>query len=193
MRITTCLAALGVILTAPLAAAEPDPACDELWFARNQILDRAGYCFSTPLARAVFSRDDCVGEDVPLSAQELALIAELRSVEQLLRCEVDTTRTALAFDDLEIRRRVRDTPILDPEASAGCIGWRGAQTMLRAGRAAHHDVIGRIEPGDIIIFEYVPVEGWQYIRARDERGVVKSAGWLELEDFTTLECDGWAG
>lgn len=45
--------------TAPTPAKAQDPAdmsCDELWYARNRIYARAGYCFKTARARAEFGR-----------------------------------------------------------------------------------------------------------------------------------------
>ena len=33
--------------------------CEEWWFTRNLVFDRAGYCFSSPLGQAVFDNSDC--------------------------------------------------------------------------------------------------------------------------------------
>ena len=45
---------LALAIPAALAAFPAlafDP-CEDLWFSRNQLYDRAGYCFSTPLGLA---------------------------------------------------------------------------------------------------------------------------------------------
>ena len=47
----------GSMGVAPTPAAARDPAymsCEELWYARNRIYARNGYCFNTARARAVF-------------------------------------------------------------------------------------------------------------------------------------------
>ena len=35
----------------PVVAQEDDPPCDELWFARNLLFDRAGHCFDSTLGQ----------------------------------------------------------------------------------------------------------------------------------------------
>src|SRR5450756_489211 len=51
------LAAEAIVLTLPTPASAQSPAymsCDDLWYARNRIYARNGYCFNTERARAVF-------------------------------------------------------------------------------------------------------------------------------------------
>ena len=43
------LALLCALLASPAAASD---VCDDLWFTRNLIMDRAGYCFGSVLGRA---------------------------------------------------------------------------------------------------------------------------------------------
>ncbi|NSY38259.1 caspase family protein [Leisingera sp. ANG59] len=64
--------------------------CDALWFQRNSIFARRGYCFQSPRGQAAFSNAGCIpgmrAGDVPLSAAERAEVTRLKAQEQLLGC-----------------------------------------------------------------------------------------------------------
>ncbi|MCK5500992.1 MAG: YARHG domain-containing protein, partial [Tritonibacter mobilis] len=61
-----------------LAAATPAVAgdyCADLWFTRNAIIDRAGYCFGSTLGQRLFDNGDCIAKSVSLSDADKAKVA----------------------------------------------------------------------------------------------------------------------
>lgn len=73
--------------TAP-AFANPET-CANLWTARNEIYKAQGYCFRTQRAIAAFGNAGCqydAIEDVPLSANDRRVIADIVRQERSLRC-----------------------------------------------------------------------------------------------------------
>lgn len=195
MRVKLSLVAIAVggALALPITQAAANSACHDLWFTRNLIMDRAGYCFSTPLGRAVFYNGDCVGVEVEPDPAYRETLAQVIARESELECRVYTGLTELDLDDVDLRRRMIDLPVVDPIGGIGCIGWRGPQTELRVGRSAEAPGIGFVRPGDLVVFLHAPVDGWWYARALDEEHRLRGAGWLEIPDPNALDCDGYAG
>lgn len=73
-----CLVAALSLFAAPVLASDT---CHDLWFTRNAIIDRAGYCFGSPLGQAIFDNTGCIGKSVnlpPQDARTVALIRELK-------------------------------------------------------------------------------------------------------------------
>ncbi len=75
------------------AARTPTPAgasCDTLWYQRNEIFHRKGYCFSSARGRAAFSNANCIpglaAGSIQLSAVERAKIAAIRAQESQMGC-----------------------------------------------------------------------------------------------------------
>jgi hypothetical protein len=63
--------------------------CRDLWVERNQIYKDAGYCFSTPRAIRYFGNGGCMYDrqgDVPLSANQRRIIAEITRIERFSGC-----------------------------------------------------------------------------------------------------------
>ena len=63
--------------------------CGNLWYARNHIFARNGYCFHTERGIRVFGNRSCIYEsegDVPLSGHDRASINILVQAERDLRC-----------------------------------------------------------------------------------------------------------
>lgn len=63
--------------------------CDDLWFARNEIYKAQGYCFRTRRGIEAFGNAGCVYDDVadvPLSASQRRVIAEIARDERARRC-----------------------------------------------------------------------------------------------------------
>jgi YARHG domain len=58
--LAAALVASGILITGPLSSAMAQDAasmsCGQLWYARNEIYARNGYCFQTPRARAAFGK-----------------------------------------------------------------------------------------------------------------------------------------
>jgi len=169
-------------------------ACDDLWFTRNLIIDRAGYCFGSPLGQSMFDNGDCVGKQITVAPDDRRLVERVQAMERQLGCAVDTGRTHLDLPDIAIRRRLRDLPVAD-EYESGCIGWREPVTPLYAGRSPFTEIVGRIEPGDDVRYSHWTTDDdrWIYVTVwASGWGAFRSAGWT---DFRTNEssCRHWAG
>ena len=188
---------LGLGLAGPAAAN-----CDDLWFTRNLIMDRAGYCFGSALGRAVFDNADCTGKSVTLSAGDQALVERLRVAERDQQCRVDTTRREIDLDDRHIRPRLVDLPVAVPDGSA-CMNWLSARIAVHAGRNRATPVLGHIEPGDNVNAHHQDENGWSYVQIyRPENpeadepwaGPTRfvAAGWLPLH-WGAVSCTIAAG
>ncbi|WP_421724477.1 DUF4453 domain-containing protein [Bauldia sp.] len=165
--------------------------CHDLWFTRNQVMDRAGYCFGSTLGQAVFDNSDCTGKSVTLGADDRALVKQIQALEAQFQCRVDTSQATLDLDDVAIRRQLKDLPIAE-EFPGGCLGWLGPETPLHAGHSRATDVIGRILPGDYVGYFHIPEGKWTYVTAADTNWTLKSGGWLkEGPEGTT--CKDYAG
>lgn len=152
--------------------------CDEMWFTRNLIFDRAGYCFGSPLGQAVFDNADCRPGQVSLSPEAAAFVKVIRQSETLERCQVDTNRRSLRVSLIEQRKRLVDLPVPSLFESA-CIGWLRPSVALRAARSARATEIGRVGRGDTLLFQYEDAEGWSFVEVmRDER--VVDLGWMQV-------------
>lgn len=186
----TCLAA---ILTAALAgAAAANPFCDDLWFTRNSLMDRAGYCFASRLAQAHFDNAGCLGTEVTLDPATQAAVSYLRETEVRVGCKVDTAQTVLGMDDLMIRQRLVEQPLLD-EIQGGCLGWTGQRQWLYAARDPASPMIGQVRPGDFVRQAHLPADGWLYVTTFGPNWYgLRSGGWLAAGN-APLPCADFAG
>jgi hypothetical protein len=157
------LAFVLTLFTAPAFAWSP---CDDLWFARNQIFARAGYCFASPLGQGVFGNDGCIGKDVTLEPGGAEAVAFAREGEAMLECKIDTSRTQLDIPQLALRLRLEAVPVLDAISASGCLDWQGPTLPLRLGPRSGAEVIAEVERGDDIVWEYnffgIP-DGWSFL------------------------------
>src|SRR4051794_39071979 len=88
----TCMAAvLWLVVLAQHAAAAPD-VCDGLWRARNAIFAKAGYCFSTPEAQALFGKG-CFPPFGNLTSDQEANVQRIRDLEATNNCAASSTTT----------------------------------------------------------------------------------------------------
>ena len=165
--------------------------CDDFWFTRNLIMDRAGYCFGSALGQATFDNRDCTGTAVDLTPDQTRLVTELRASERALGCNVDTAQTRLGLEDLLIRENLIDLPHAD-EFESACIGWLGAEIPLYAGRNPDVPIIGAIMRGDTISFSHRSVDGWSYVTTRTPNWTLVSGGWTNAPMPHTI-CENWAG
>ena len=94
------LGALSVIVAAGVlsdgilsyAAAQDDlssMSCGDLWYRRNAIFARNGYCFKTERAIRVFGNEGCrfeVESDVPMSRADREEVEIIRAIERRRGC-----------------------------------------------------------------------------------------------------------
>lgn len=180
-----------LLLAAPQAIAQT--ACDDVWFTRNLHFDRAGYCFGSTLGKALFDNSDCTGTSVTLPPKAKAQVDAIRELEERYQCQIDTNRSAIDIDDLDIRRTLIDLPIRD-EFESACLGWRLAPLSLWAGIGAQTPVTGQISPGDNVLFSFQPVDGWSYVTVHaHDFSALKTGGWVPDKTFVEETCDAWAG
>lgn len=88
MRLSTIgiFTALGVVLSVQPALAQ---SCYDLWYERNAIYDRNGYCFSTQLGQETFDNSDCYTDDAQLSRGEQRRVNQLKAQERRRGCNVN--------------------------------------------------------------------------------------------------------
>ena len=153
--------------------------CEDIWFTRNLIMDRAGYCFSSTLGQELFDNSDCTGTTVTLDPRSEAIVDRIRALEAEHGCNVDTNRTYLDIKDLQFRRALVDLPIM-AEGDWGCLGWTGPEVPLYNSYHEGYQPIGRLQPGDYVSFAFLSdAEGWRYVTTHAPVwGPLRSAGWL---------------
>ncbi|MGI3185994.1 DUF4453 domain-containing protein [Nioella aestuarii] len=178
-RVLITLALLG--LAAPALANEPY--CEQPWFIRNLIFDRAGFCFSSPLGEAVFDNSDCTGTDVVLSQRDREAVALILEMEDLLDCTMDTSgQTLSTLPELNQLRRFALLPI-PVDAASGCIGYLGPQLPLLEAPGAHNGpVLGTLTLESSILFDFLPENGWEFVTVYPNgwEGPPGPSGWVDL-------------
>jgi Domain of unknown function (DUF4453)/YARHG domain len=175
---------LFALLASPVWALDN---CDEWWFTRNLIFDRAGYCFASPLGQAIFDNEGCVPGDPKLDRDTLNIVAGIQALEQQWECKVDTQRRNLNIPNLQARLALGDIPVPD-EYESGCMGWRGAEIALRDRRSDAAPVTGRIEPGADIYYGFVQLDGWDFVLSQGN-----VMGWMRRVPFDANSCATNAG
>lgn len=82
-----CIGA-GLLFSALPASAQDyeDMSCDELWYARNSIYARNGYCFKTDRARSVFG-PGCYPPYGQLRGRDRARVNEIQMWEARYGCD----------------------------------------------------------------------------------------------------------
>ncbi len=164
--------------------------CDDLWFTRNLLFHRAGYCFGSALGRAVFGNEGCVPGPVELYPADVPLFRMVKAREAEWACKVDTSRTVLAVPDLETRKAQIDPPLATGYES-GCIGWKGERLPLYTARHLDSPVVGAAHEGDTLLFQFEDVDGWTFVEV-SQSGVPVGMGWARFQ-MTETSCDAFAG
>lgn len=173
-------------LAGPAAALEN---CDEWWFTRNLIFDRAGYCFASSLGQSIFDNTGCTPGDPGLDRDTLNIVAGIQALEQQWECKVDTAGNSLHVPDLPMRLQMVDIPVPD-EYESGCMGWRGTPLTLRIARDDGAKITGVIEAGEDIYYGFVGVEGWSFVLSP---GGDADMGWMRNAPFNGESCTNVAG
>lgn len=75
----------GMIALAPQPAAAQGRGCYELWYERNEIYARNGYCFKTARARSEFG-PGCYPPYGRLTGWEARRVRELQELEDMRGC-----------------------------------------------------------------------------------------------------------
>ncbi len=164
----------------PLSAAT---GCEDVWFTRNLIMDRAGQCFASPLGQALFDNSDCTATNVRPAFADQTVVDQILALEAQFGCRVDTSRTWLDLPDINFRRVLTNHPVKG-DGEWACQGWLGPVTPLYAGHHAPLRAIGQITPGEHVSFGHPSsAPNWSYITShapgdRGDSGPLTSAGWL---------------
>ncbi len=72
--------------------------CDKLWIERNLIFNRYGFCFTSPLAVAIFDNGDCKPGTPALTIADERRSKEIFRWETVDGCYVDVSRTSMTID-----------------------------------------------------------------------------------------------
>ena len=86
---TLALAVLTAAALVGLPSVAMAASCYDLWYARNQIYDDNGYCFSTDLGMETFDNDDCWTTKPHLTKKEQKLVAQIQAQERAKHCHVN--------------------------------------------------------------------------------------------------------
>ena len=161
--------------------------CEEMWFVRNLIFDRAGYCFNSPLGQAVFDNSDCqTGVQIELEPIDAEVVAMIRSNEAAEGCSINTNQTNLEFSYFNsFYQKFEQLPVPDFLESS-CIGYNGAAIPVYSSPNGNALAIGFINAGDNIEFDWDdPIAGWSFVASN------RTAGWIS--DDITYKCEMIAG
>lgn len=167
--------------------------CDDVWFSRNLMYDRSSYCFESNLGKAVFDNSDCSPLGGILTKMDRDFVDWMDQLAKDYHCDVDTTRTTLDVDLIDVRRLI--SPPVGPEGFEGdCIDWKGPDIELRQMANLTSPISGQVQQGDNIFWEYKALytpDGWWFFTVRRE-GEVAALGWSDYE-FDADLCTAFAG
>lgn len=62
------------------------PSCDDLWWERNAIFNRYGYCFKTARGRNAFDNSDCFTSNPSLSSADTSRVNQIKRQESRMGC-----------------------------------------------------------------------------------------------------------
>ncbi len=164
------------LLPAPAAALE---ICDDLWFTRNLMFHRAGYCFGSELGKTVFGNEGCEQGGVELGPEARKLVDRILLMEKEFECDIDTGQDFLAVPVIEERKGIIDPP-LATETESACVGWKGERLVLRTERSEDGLVSGAARPGDTLLFQFEDVDGWSFVEVQ-QNGIPAGLGWAQVE------------
>ena len=83
------LGLLAGVVTLTTTGAALAQSCDDLWYERNAIYKRAGFCFKTPRAISTFGNAGCIYDSeyaLPLSQRQRNRIAWIVRMEREMGC-----------------------------------------------------------------------------------------------------------
>ncbi len=186
------------LLVLPSIVRADSISCELPWFIRNLMFDRAGYCFSSPLGRALFDNADCTGSEA-LSSRDAAAVAQIRELERWLGCAVNTDARRLEHQEaLAYLRGIAVLPV-PVEGESGCIGYLGPDLPLLTapGRKAG-PMLGVLRRGADISFGFLDEGAWAFVAVHPRGWATTSAGqvshgWVRFAGDRFPECRQYAG
>lgn len=152
--------------------------CNQLWFMRNLIMDRAGYCFGSSLGKSLFDNGDCSGKDVRLAADASQQVKKIQSLEAGIGCKVNTRARQLDLPLMSSLRRLRDM-LLPDNGGWACIGWKAAQVPIHDGHTRGARTIGAISAGDRVNFGFLNEGDWVPVVVSKSGGGEGILGWYD--------------
>lgn len=168
-------------------------ACEEYWYLRNLIADRAGYCFTSPLGRAIFDNSDCTTSELRLSPDDMARVEAIRQLEIAESCAVDTSASSLSGMSPYDWHLIETIPV-PTGFESGCIGYRLSPFTLLSAPRPGATAVGEVRIGDSIGFNYEDEGDWMFLITDALTGYM---GWAPINamplDGSEGTCEGWAG
>lgn len=181
------IALICTLLAAPVQALDY---CDELWFTRNLAFDRAGYCFGSPLGKAIFDNEGCIGKDVTVEAWNKAVVDKVYAEEAGAACQVDSSRTSLDVESLELRKGLVEIP-MPTDGESACLGYKGPNRRLTTAADLNSGGVGVLQTGDEALLLFERKGDYEFIIAR-QNFETTYVGWLNIKEYP-LDCEGFAG
>jgi hypothetical protein len=166
---------LLLLIPAPVRALE---ICDDLWFTRNLLFSRGGYCFNSVLGQAVFGNEGCQPGAIELGPMGKDLVARVRALEVEYDCNIDTGQDILEVPQIALRQSIVDIPLVTGSESS-CIGWRGGRLPLHTERQADALLTGAARDGDTLLFQFRDVDGWSFVEVY-QQDIPVGAGWAKV-------------
>ena len=164
-RLIVCLALLPTVV-----AADIQEVCEELWFARNAMLNEAGYCFTPPLGQSVFDNSDCTTRQPRIEDAVSAQISRIQQIEQNppfleeagQSCQVDTSQTELReLRFVALRQQVTFHPATDGR-TGGCVNYMGDDFLVFSAPDIGARILGRVESGFSFSLAHLPWRDWNF-------------------------------
>ncbi|MCB8838459.1 YARHG domain-containing protein [Aurantimonas sp. VKM B-3413] len=181
----------ALLIACPGRSLAADKFCERLWVARNAIFDRAGHCFSSPLGKAVFDDADCRPGKTSLTAEDRAEVERLQAAERQRGCRIDTQKRTLDIDDAP---QIRALAVFGLPGSFefSCIRFRGPDPLpLYSAPSGNAATVGRIKPGENVLFEYAERDGFELAAVGGGRtGEPVRLGWARID--VTRDCEDFA-
>lgn len=172
MRLGTL--ALLALFTGPMAYA--DTACEDLWFSRNVIYDAHGYCFGSPLGKAMFDNTGCTTVDPELSPELAKRVAQNWARYNAMECNVDQSQAEIAIYNRETRAQIMAQPIA-AEFGDLCQTFGGPETALMNAPADSAEKLGAINVGDMLGLLHEPENDWHFITVLNSQTGKPVSGW----------------
>ena len=179
---------LAILATIAATSVQAEDVCNDLWFARNSVLDAAGYCFGSPLGTSLYDNTGCTTSNPALSAEDRQKVSIIEQREKELGCKVNMSTTTFELTALKFRKLLKEQPIRSTYDSA-CVGWQGPSIDLSSG-PKNGDAIGSVEVGDSVLYSHDEEDGWFFVTVWSPPGfgALKAAGWLpDLGDAQSCE------